>query len=69
MIILKEEKNMAKIDHVDYEAMPRQAKAMREYALELNNELIVADIYDLGEENIKYGKVNYPWLIDKLLRC
>ena len=28
---------MAKIDHVDYEAMPRQAKAMREYALELNN--------------------------------
>ena len=24
--------------------------------IELNNELIVADIYDLGEENIKYGK-------------
>ena len=23
--------------------------------IELNNELIVADIYDLGEENIKYG--------------
>ena len=42
MIILKEEKNMAKIDHVDYEAMPRQAKAMREYALELNNELRTA---------------------------
>ena len=30
---------MAKIDHVDYEAMPRQAKAMREYALELNNDI------------------------------
>ena len=27
---------MAQIDHVDYEAMPRQAKQMREYAVELN---------------------------------
>lgn len=23
--------------------------------IELNNKLIVADIYDLGEENLKYG--------------
>ena len=23
--------------------------------IEINNELIIADIYDLGEENIQYG--------------
>ena len=23
--------------------------------IKLNNELIIADIYDLGEENLKYG--------------
>lgn len=30
---------MAQIMNVDYEAMPKQAKQMREYALELNSEL------------------------------
>ena len=46
---------MARIDHVDYEAMPRQAKAMREYALELNSELRAA-YTNIGEmHNSWYG--------------
>ena len=53
---------MAKIDHVDYEAMPRQAKAMREYALELNNELRTA-YSNVGEmHNSCYG-VRYNELV------
>jgi hypothetical protein len=62
MIILKEEKNMAKIDHVDYEAMPRQAKAMREYALELNNELRTA-YSNVGEMHNSWYGVRYNELV------
>ena len=62
MIILKEEKNKAKIDHVDYEAMPRQAKAMREYALELNNELRTA-YSNVGEMHNSWYGVRYNELV------
>ena len=53
---------MAKIDHVDYEAMPRQAKAMREYALELNNELRTA-YSNVGEMHNSWSGVRYNELV------
>lgn len=53
---------MAKIDHVDYEAMPRQAKAMREYALELNNELRTA-YSNVGEMHNSWYWVRYNELV------
>lgn len=53
---------MAKIDHVDYEAMPRQAKAMREYALELNNELRTA-YSNVGEMHNSWYGVRYNELV------
>ena len=53
---------MAKIDHVDYEAMPRQAKAMREYALELNNELRTAYSH-VGEMHNSWSGVRYNELV------
>ena len=62
MIILKEEKDMARIDHVDYEAMPRQAKAMREYALELNSELRAA-YTNIGEMHNSWYGVRYNELV------
>ena len=53
---------MARIDHVDYEAMPRQAKAMREYALELNSEL--RDAYtNIGEMHNSWYGVRYNELV------
>ena len=46
---------MANITNVNYEAMPRQAKQMREYAKELNNELKTA-YSKIGEmHNAWYG--------------
>lgn len=53
---------MAKIDHVDYEEMPRQAKAMREYALELNNELRTA-YSNVGEMHNSWYGVRYNELV------
>ena len=53
---------MAKIDHVDYEAMPRQAKAMREYALELNNELTTT-YSNVGEMHNSWYGVRYNELV------
>ena len=53
---------MAKIDHVDYEAMPRQAKAMREYALELNNEIRTA-YSNVGEMHNSWYGVRYNELV------
>lgn len=53
---------MAKINHVDYEAMPRQAKAMREYALELNNELRTA-YSNVGEMHNSWYGVRYNELV------
>ena len=53
---------MAKIDHVDYEAMPRQAKAMREYALELNSELRAA-YTNIGEMHNSWYGVRYNELV------
>ena len=53
---------MAKIDHVDYEAMPRQAKAMREYALELNTELRTASS-NVGEMHNSWYGVRYNELV------
>ena len=53
---------MAKIDHVDYEAMPGQAKAMREYALELNNELRTA-YSNVGEMHNSWYGVRYNELV------
>ena len=53
---------MAKIDHVDYEAMSRQAKAMREYALELNNELRTA-YSNVGEMHNSWYGVRYNELV------
>ena len=53
---------MAKIDHVDYEAMPRQAKAMRDYALELNNELRTA-YSNVGEMHNSWYGVRYNELV------
>ena len=53
---------MAKIDHVDYEAMQRQAKAMREYALELNNELRTA-YSNVGEMHNSWYGVRYNELV------
>lgn len=53
---------MAKIDHVDYGAMPRQAKAMREYALELNNELRTA-YSNVGEMHNSWYGVRYNELV------
>ena len=53
---------MAKIDHVDYEAMPRQAKAMREYTLELNNELRTA-YSNVGEMHNSWYGVRYNELV------
>ena len=53
---------MAKIDHVDYEAMPRQAKAMREYALELNTELRTA-YSNVGEMHNSWYGVRYNELV------
>ena len=58
---------MAKIDHVDYEAMPRQAKAMREYALELNNELRTA-YSNVGEMHNSWYGVRYNELVNDLLK-
>ena len=53
---------MARIDHVDYEAMPRQAKAMREYALELNSELRAA-YTNIGEMHNSWYGVRYNELV------
>lgn len=53
---------MARIDHVDYEAMPRQAKAMREYALELNSELRAA-YTNIGEMHNSWYGVKYNELV------
>lgn len=53
---------MARIDHVDYEAMPRQAKAMREYALELNSELRAA-YTNIGEMYNSWYGVRYNELV------
>ena len=53
---------MAKIAHVDYEAMPRQAKAMREYALELNSELRAA-YTNIGEMHNSWYGVRYNELV------
>ena len=53
---------MARIDHVDYEAMPRQAKAMREYALELNSELRAA-YTNIGEMHNSWYGVRYNELL------
>ena len=53
---------MARIDHVDYEAMPRQAKAMREYALELNSELRAA-YTNIGEMHNSWSGVRYKELV------
>ena len=53
---------MARIDHVDYEAMPRQAKAMREYALELNGELRAA-YTNIGEMHNSWYGVRYNELV------
>ena len=53
---------MARIDHVDYEAMPRQAKAMREYALELNSELRPA-YTNIGEMHNSWYGVRYNELV------
>ena len=62
MIILNDEKDMARIYHVDYEAMPRQAKAMREYALELNSELRAA-YTNIGEMHNSWYGVRYNELV------
>ena len=53
---------MARIAHVDYEAMPRQAKAMREYALELNSELRAA-YTNIGEMHNSWYGVRYNELV------
>ena len=53
---------MARIDHVDYEAMPRQAKALREYALELNSELRAA-YTNIGEMHNSWYGVRYNELV------
>ena len=53
---------MARIDPVDYEAMPRQAKAMREYALELNSELRAA-YTNIGEMHNSWYGVRYNELV------
>ena len=53
---------MARIGHVDYEAMPRQAKAMREYALELNSELRAA-YTNIGEMHNSWYGVRYNELV------
>lgn len=53
---------MARIDHVDYEAMPRQAKAMREYALELNSKLRAA-YTNIGEMHNSWYGVRYNELV------
>lgn len=53
---------MARIDHVDYEAMPRQAKAMREYALELNSELRAA-YTNIGKMHNSWYGVRYNELV------
>lgn len=53
---------MARIDRVDYEAMPGQAKRMREYALELNGELKTAYSKVAEMHNAWYG-IRYNELV------
>lgn len=53
---------MAQIDHVDYESMPRQAKQMREYALELNGELRTA-YSNVGEMHNSWYGIRYNELV------
>ena len=53
---------MAQIDHVDYEAMPRQAKQMREYAIELNGEIRTA-YSNVGEMHNSWYGIRYNELV------
>lgn len=53
---------MAQIDHVDYESMPRQAKQMRGYALELNGELRTA-YSNVGEMHNSWYGIRYNELV------
>ena len=53
---------MSQIDHVDYEAMHRQAKQMREYALELNSELRTA-YSNVGEMHNSWYGIRYNELV------
>ena len=53
---------MARIDRVDYVAMPGQAKKMREYALELNSELKAAYSNVAEMHNAWYG-IRYNELV------
>ena len=53
---------MAQIMNVDYEAMPNQAKQMRQYAIELNNEFKTAYSYIGDMHNSWYG-VRYNELV------
>lgn len=53
---------MAQIDHVDYEAMPRQAKQMREYAVELNGELRTA-YSNVGDMHNSWYGIRYNELV------
>ena len=62
IIIYKGGKNMAQIMNVDYEAMPNQAKQMRQYAIELNNEFKTAYSYIGDMHNSWYG-VRYNELV------
>ena len=53
---------MARIDRVDYVAMPGQAKKLREYALELNSELKAAYSNVAEMHNAGYG-IRYNELV------
>ena len=53
---------MANITNVNYEAMPRQAKQMREYANELNNELKMA-YSQIGEMHNSWYGTRYNELV------
>ena len=56
---------MAQIDHVDYEAMPRQAKQMREYAVELNGELRTA-YSNVGDMHNSWYGIRYNELVPQV---
>ena len=62
MIILKEEKVIGFFYHVVIEAKPRLAKAMSEYALELNSELRAA-YTNIGEMHNSWYGVRYNELV------
>lgn len=53
---------MAQIDHVDYEAMPGQAKQMRDFAMELNEKLKTA-YSNVGEMHNSWYGVRYNELV------